>query len=281
MWTNYHTHSSFCDGKSEMSEIINKAKELNISSLGFSSHAPLPFECKWCMKTDALDSYIETIDRLNEATTEIKLYKGLEVDFIPNVINAGQFKDKLDYTIGSVHFVEKFDDGRGWEVDSTHQSFLEGLDQIFGNNIKDAVARYFELTREMIRTSPPDIIGHVDKIKIQNIGEKFFRESDQWYKDEISKTIDVIAASHCIIEVNTRGLYQKKSETPYPSPWILELLLKKNIPITLNSDAHHADDLTGHFTQTAKTIYRLGFKTISVLREGKWKQAYFDEHGIT
>lgn len=281
MWTNYHTHSSFCDGKSEMSEVVTKAKTLNVTSLGFSSHAPLPFACKWCMKPDTLDRYLHEVDRLNNSSNDIELYKGLEVDFIPDVINVNHFNEKLDYTIGSVHFVERFDNGLGWEVDGPHQFFLEGLEQIFNNKIKDAVVRYFELTREMIINFPPDVVGHVDKIKIQNIDNKFFNEEDQWYKDEVKKTIDVIAASACIVEVNTRGLYQKKSRTTYPSPWVLELIHDKNIPITLNSDAHHADDLTVFFGESAKLLHQIGFRKLSILREGQWRQAHFNEHGVT
>lgn len=232
------------------------------------------------MKRDAVDNYLATIDRLNDSVG-IEIYKGMEVDFIPGVINVNQFNDKLDYTIGSIHFVEKFDNGTGWEVDGSHSSFLEGLDKIFHNHIKDAVIRYFELTREMINTAPPDVVGHVDKIKIQNIDEKFFSEEDRWYRDEVRNTVDEIAKHNCIVEVNTRGLYQKKSLTPYPSPWILELLLQKNIPITLNSDAHHADDLTVCFTETARLLHQIGFRTLSILHEGQWRQAHFNEHGIT
>lgn len=281
MWTNYHTHSSFCDGKSEMSDLIIKAKELKVTSLGFSSHAPLPFECKWCMKPEAFTSYVNEIRVLSSMHKDIELYKGLEVDYIPDIINVHHFSSMLDYTIGSIHFVEKFADGKGWEIDGPHQFFLEGFDQIFHNNIKDVIVRYFELTREMVSSFPPTIIGHLDKIKIQNIDDKFFSEHDQWYRDEIKKTIDVIAKSECIVEVNTRGIYQKKSKSVYPSPWILELIYENNIPITINSDAHHADDLCGHFTETAKLLHQTGFRKLSLLRDGQWQQAHFNEHGIT
>jgi len=281
MWTNYHTHSSFCDGKSEMTDIITKAKALQVNSLGFSSHAPLPFESKWCMDQDAMDEYFDEIEQLSAIHHDIEIYKGLEVDYIPKEINPQQFTEFLDYTIGSIHFVEKFSDGRGWEIDGPHQSFLEGFEKIFDGNIKDVVVRYFELTREMVNNFPPTVVGHLDKIKIQNIENKFFDESDAWYQQEVVKTIEAIAASDCIVEVNTRGLYKKKCSTTYPSPWILSLILEKHIPITINSDAHHEDDLIACFPETAKLLNQLGFKQVSVLRDGQWRQHYFDEHGIT
>jgi histidinol-phosphatase (PHP family) len=80
--------------------------------------------------------------------------------------------------------------------------------------------------------------------------------------------------------VNTRGIYQKKSATTYPSPWILELLQQENIPITISSDAHHADDLVNQFESTATLLQRIGFKKIHVLYQGEWKPFTFNENGI-
>jgi histidinol-phosphatase (PHP family) len=203
------------------------------------------------------------------------------VDFIPGVISPNQFRDKLDYTVGSVHFIEKFFDGIPWEIDGLHSLFLEGYSKIFNNNIQDVISRYFELTREMVSTACPSVVGHLDKIKIQNINNKFFMESDSWYQNEVKKTIDLIQESGVIVEVNTRGIYQKKSNTTYPSPWILEILHKKNIPVTISSDAHHRDDIINQFPQTALLLKKIGFRTISVLSEGAWKPFSFDEHGVT
>ena len=158
--------------------------------------------------------------------------------------------------------------------------YLQGLDVIFKNNIRSVIARYFELTREMIATACPTIVGHLDKIKIQNIGEKFFKESDAWYQKEVIRTLDLIRDAGAIVEVNTRGLYQKKSLTPYPSPWVLDLLLQYNIPVTLSSDAHHPDDLVNCFSEAASLLKKRGFKQLSTLIEGKWQSVDFNENGI-
>lgn len=141
--------------------------------------------------------------------------------------------------------------------------------------------RYFELTREMIEHSGPEVIGHLDKIKIQNINNKFFDESENWYQEEIKKTIEVIRKSGGIVEVNTRGIYQKKSATTYPSPWILELLLQKNIPVTISSDAHHADDLINQFPETALLLKKIGFNKITILSDNTWIPFTFNEKGIS
>jgi histidinol-phosphatase (PHP family) len=264
-----------------MTAYAAKASAQRMISLGFSSHAPLPFDCKWCMNPDKLDAYLQAIVEVKQSYPELAIYKGLEVDYVPGLISPRQFDDRLDYTIGSIHFVDCLSDGRHWEIDGMHDLFMEGLAQLFDGNIRAAVSRYYELTREMIAVSCPTIVGHLDKIKIQNKDEKFFSESESWYQDEVRKTLDTIAEHGAIVEVNTRGLYQRKSSTTYPSPWILSLMHELNIPITLNSDAHHPDDLTTCFEETARQLRALGFETISVLNEQKWAPLLFDEHGIT
>lgn len=279
MWSNFHTHTAFCDGKKSITETAEVASNNKIYSLGFSSHAPLPFHRPWCMKPDAFPAYLHQIAETKRKSS-LQIYSGLEVDFIPGVISIESFQSRLDYTIGSIHFVEKFHSGDGWEIDGPHAHFLDGLREIFHGDIRTAVERYFELTREMILHSPPDIVGHLDKIKIQNTGNKFFHETDPWYRQAVRATLQVIEKSGCIVEVNTRGLYQNKSTTSYPSPWILEELLQRSIPITLSSDAHHPDDLTGLFSETARVLLGIGFKNLRILLDGRWQHVAFNEHGL-
>jgi histidinol-phosphatase (PHP family) len=279
MWFNFHSHSNYCDGKGELSEYLAFARENNFLSIGFSSHAPVPIDCKWCMKKEDLGSYLEDIEHLR-LHSKLEVYKSLEIDFIPGVCSPFDFKDTLDYTIGSIHFVDKFPDGRHWEIDNSHEIFLDGLKQIFNNDIRALVTRYFELTREMIFASAPDIIGHLDKIKMQNPGQKFFNENDAWYRKEVEKTLRLIQQADLIVEVNTRGIYQKKTSETYPSPWILEMLREKNIRITMSSDAHHPKDLINQFPETAILLLKMGFKNLTVMADGIWKQFSFNENGI-
>lgn len=271
MWSNLHTHSTYCDGKASLPEIISVAISNKMISLGFSSHAPLPFISPWCMKKEKLASYLAEIHQLRKNHSSLQIYSGLEVDYVPGKISPHDFRNQLDYTIGSIHFVESFPDGRGWEIDGTHASFKEGYELIFKKDIRAVIARYFELTREMIYKSCPTILGHLDKIKIQNKFHPYFDESENWYRNEVLKTIQVIKTSGVIVEVNTRGVYQNKSTTTYPSPWILDLLHQHHIPITLSSDAHHQDDLINQFPETAGMLLSIGFREISNLVEGIWQ----------
>lgn len=232
------------------------------------------------MKAESLTEYLQTIESIRHQYPYVQVYAGLEVDYIPHTIAPAQFETQLDYTIGSIHFVESFANGDGWEIDGSHSLFRQGLADIFGGNIRDAVTRYYELTREMVATSPPTVVGHLDKIKIQNKEETLFREEDVWYRDEVKKTLRAIRDQSCILEVNTRGIYQKKSATPYPGPWALEEAFQLKIPITLSSDAHHRDDLINCFPETARTLRQIGFKKMRILLDGIWQDVDFDEHGL-
>ena len=83
---NHHTHTLFCDGKAEPEAYIKAAIEENMSLLGFSSHAPLPYENNYAMQFEDYEKYINTLDNLKQKYhAKIEIYKALELDFIPNV----------------------------------------------------------------------------------------------------------------------------------------------------------------------------------------------------
>jgi histidinol-phosphatase (PHP family) len=277
MWFNAHTHTNFCDGKNSIAEIVQAAEQNSIVSLGFSSHAPLPFDCKWCMRSEQLTNYQQEIHQAKSRST-IEIYSALEVDYIPTVIAPTDFA--LDYSIGSIHFVDQLKDNVHWEIDGSHQIFLKGLHEIFNNNLQACVTRYFELTREMLLKATPTVLGHLDKIKIQNLEGKYFNESDKWYREQIKETVRILQSVGTIVEVNTRGIYQKKSATTYPSPWVIELLIEKNIPLTISSDAHHYSDLTNQFEEAQQLLRAKGLKKMHALVGGNWKPFNFNEKGI-
>lgn len=283
-WTNYHCHSNYCDGRLSPEAYVLKAQDKGISSLGFSSHFPLPFDNKFSMRPDRIPEYIQEIDQLKRKYREaIELYTGFEVDYIPDVVSPTHPRlqnDTIDYTIGSVHFVNCYFDGVPWQVDGRHLEFLRGLKEIYRYDVQSVVHHYYDLTRQMIKTATPTIVGHLDKIKIQNWDNQFWKEDDQWYRNEIVATLETMQQHNCILEVNTRGLYKRKSLETFPSRWIQEIALEFDIPITLSSDAHHPDELTEQFKETAKQLTDIGFNHMLVLEQGEWREKPFKPVGI-
>jgi histidinol-phosphatase (PHP family) len=283
-WTNYHSHCHYCDGKYEPEKYIESALQQSLLAYGFSSHAPLPFESTWAMKEQNLAKYIAEIRGLQDKyKNDIQLYCGMEVDYIPGKIGPKSklvLDAALDYTVGSVHFVDSFPDGKGWEIDGAHQVFLDGLHQIFGGDVQKAVSRYFELTRQMVEGECPDVVGHIDKIKIQDERGELFSQQASWYQQQMRQTLTLIADAGAIVEVNTRGIYKKKTPETYPARWVLEEIQRLNIPITLNSDAHRPDEITACFPDTAQMLLATGFRKLHILYNGAWQAVSFDEKGV-
>lgn len=283
-WTNYHSHCKFCDGTDQAYVYAEEAVDLGLAAYGFSSHAPTPFHNPWAMEVDNLRSYVREVNQLKDAwKNHIQIYCGLEVDYIPGVMGPKSLfirNADLDYTIGSIHFVDTLKDGRPWEIDNTSKIFEEGLEEIFNGNIKLAVSRYFELTRQMVLEECPDIIGHIDKIKMQNEGNKYFSENEEWYRNEMIITLDLIKHTRAIVEVNTRGIYKKKTTETYPSEWVLKELYKRNIPVTINSDAHHPSEIIAEFEFAADLLKSVGFEYVYNLFDGKWRPFRYDKNGL-
>lgn len=273
-------HCSFCDGKGDPTDYYSAAKRNKLISIGFSSHAPVPFETGWAMKKESLREYLASVNFIKSFPSEVEIYTGLEVDYIPGIISPVDYTRQLDYTIGSIHFVESFDDGSPFEIDGRYDTFLRGFDTIFRSDIRALLHRYYDLLIEMVRQANPTIVGHLDKIKIQNQNRALFAETDEWYRSMITRVVKEIKLTGSIVEINTRGIYQKKSADVYPSPWIIELLFENKIPVTINSDAHNPADIINGFPETAALLHKIGYRHLSVLRDGIWQSLPFDQHGI-
>jgi histidinol-phosphatase (PHP family) len=264
---NLHTHSFFCDGKESPEEYVKQAIGLGFHTLGFSSHAPVPFHNNFSLKEDKMDDYFSTIRKLGDTyTDQINILLSMEIDFIPGITrDFSEFKSagKLDYVIGGVHLVRNPEKPDLWFIDGPKQeTFDDGLHKIFAGNPRKGVEAYFSQIMEMVATQKPDIIAHFDKIKMHN-KNRYFLEEEGWYKDLVWKTLKFIAdESNCIVEVNTRGMYKKRSETFSPAPHILEQIHHLKIPITLSSDAHHPKELDGYFPEAIQVIKEIGFKEL-------------------
>lgn len=284
MWTNYHSHSYYCDGKDAPAAHLAQAMARGFLAFGCSSHAPLPFETSWNMKAERFAAYCEEVRAAAAAHQGgMEVYLGVEVDFIPGVMGPGAAvlaPGKLDYTVGSIHFVDQFPDGRPWEVDGRHKLFLEGLDTVFGGDAQRAVSRYFALTRQMLREAPPTLLGHMDKIKIQDEGGKLFSERAAWYEAELMATLEELAGSEVMLEINTRGMYKGLWPEPYPSYWVIERAHAMGIPLVLNADSHLPTEVDLGFGDVAQRLQAMGIPRLYALLGGQWQALDVDEHGL-
>ena len=66
MLYNYHTHTTYCDGKSTAEEMVQKAIEHGLSELGFSGHSYTKFDLEPCMTRAGTELYKKEINALKE-----------------------------------------------------------------------------------------------------------------------------------------------------------------------------------------------------------------------
>lgn len=275
MLFNLHNHSHYCDGSSAPEEYIKSAIEKDFDTLGFSSHAPVPFKNKFAIKDEqVLLEYANEIRQLKEKyKDQINIFLSLEIDHIPGITRDFIYFSKLaglDYIIGGVHLVKSPLKHGLWFIDGPKKEIYdEGLENLFDNDIRLAVTTYWQQMRDMIKTQQPDIIAHLDKIKMHN-QNRYFTQDEGWYVDEVDKTLELIAKSGSIVEVNTRGIYKGRSDELFPGKDILKKLLHLNIPITLNSDAHKPHELSGFFNEAKTILLETGFKSLKLYTKQGW-----------
>lgn len=283
-WTNYHSHTHYCDGTDSAEVYAKAAIAQNVAIYGFSTHSPVPFESAWSIKEADVASYVNEVNTVKKAYHDrLEVYLSMEVDFVPGLTSIHDPKINslgLDYTVGSVHYVEKFADGKRFEIDYTHSYFDKGIAEIFNGDAQKCVTRYYELTRQMLTEAKPDILGHLDKIKMHNKDKPHFLETDGWYRDAIMETLELIAKSGVIMEVNTRGMYKKLSSEPYPSAWILKEANALGIPVMINSDSHVPREITGQFEAAAEIVLNAGYKEVRIFKDHNWQNKPLTPKGI-
>ena len=79
-----HIHTTYCDGKSTVDEIIAKAGEMGITSLGFSGHGYTDFDASYCMSKEDTEKYIEDILRAKKSAP-FEVYLGIEKDILSDL----------------------------------------------------------------------------------------------------------------------------------------------------------------------------------------------------
>jgi histidinol-phosphatase (PHP family) len=255
MKTNYHTHTTWCDGKDSAESVVLAAIEKGFSEIGFSSHAMLPERDEtWVLTPEKAPRYAEEIRALAEKYAgRIRVLCGVEADFIPG----GACPDRAvyaamapDYLIGSVHFVVAADGARV-PVDHTPELLAAGIRDHFGGSAERFVRAYFAQERVMAARFDFDVVGHADLVRKFNVKHPYFSETADWYLEELEATADALAASGKIVEVNTGAIARGWLDDAYPSPALRALLRARGVRFILSADAHSADAVDGAFDRFA------------------------------
>lgn len=262
-----HTHTIGFDGQNTEEEMLEKAKELNWTHIGFSNHfivhpsiknAPM---YKYALKggyqniysstfDEAIEKFLphyQKIDRLQQKTN-IKILKGMEVDFFASSEWKKGFKKALeilkpDYLIGSAHFMEH----KGVLYNSHDLKAASILEQ------KQLLYRYWQNERAAAQSGLFTFLAHLDLMKKVGIGL-----DDEWIEEE-RKTAETIKKYGVRVELNTS--YFKLGNEPYVGPRIMKILAMMDIPVLISDDAHTVAQLGNHFQQAEDMAKNNGIKT--------------------
>lgn len=264
MKSNYHTHCHFCDGKGDPELYVEEALKVGLTTLGFSSHAPIKEENSWTLTDDQVEPYISRINELKEKyRDQLDIYLGLEVDYYPDENRFNRFRSYgLEYIIGSVHMVKPEGFDTYYSVDASVRDFQKVLDEVYQGDIRSFGKDYYRSLREMIEQGGFEILGHLDLFRKFNSGDRFFSEREEWYIDEVTKVLELLEKRDIIVEVNTGAISRGVQSRPYPSKWILEECNRRNIRVCLNSDVHSPEHIKCYYSEAVTLIKECGFNTL-------------------
>lgn len=265
MLTNFHTHTTFCDGKNTPEEIVLFAIDRGYSSIGFSGHGYTPFDLRYCMKDT--EGYISAINSLkSKYKNKIQIYLGIEEDAFAPVK-----KEAFDYRIGSSHYFcvdEKY-----YPIDSNVDYFKKCI-EVFDNDILKLSEAYYSTFLNYIRTYKPDIIGHFDVItKFDESDLDMFLKNEKYIKISEKYMIEFLK-SDIIFEVNTGAIARGYRKNPYPNDNLLYLIKKNDGKLMLSSDSHSIETIDFYFEETKKKLKDIGFSYTYILYDGEFKKDY-------
>ena len=246
MKTNYHTHTIWCDGKDDPETVILSAIDKGFDEIGFSSHATYPDDSACTVPAAKLADYFADI-RAQAAKYEdrIRVLCGVEADFIPGSTDPDRSRYAAfapDYIIGSIHYVIA-PDGARVPVDHSPPLLRDGIDSHFRGDVEGYIRAYFAQEREMVTRFEFDVVGHPDLVRKFNVKHPYFDEGALWYREELVRTADAIAASGKLVEVNTGAISRGWLEDIYPAAPFRDLLRERGVKFILSSDSHAADTL--------------------------------------
>ena len=242
---NFHSHTTYCDGKSTVKEMIDGAVAKGFTALGFSGHSYLDFSCDWCMTPETTKEYIEEIKKYREEYKDkIDIYYGVEKDCFSDKVDNSDF----EYTLGSVHYIKEGNEYLA--VDESAKVQLEAAKKYYNGDMLTYCERYYETEADVLEMTGSDFIGHFDLVTKFNENKELFDTSDERYIAAWKKAVDKLIPYGKPFEINTGAIARGVRVTPYPALDICDYIHEKGGCFIVTSDCHNADYLDCEFEST-------------------------------
>ena len=259
MIVDYYMHLRGPGGELEhttaaVERFVDAASAAGVDELGFTEHVyyfretralwSVPYQLDRCRYD--LDGYCEAVLEAKRRGLPVKL--GLEVDYAPG--RERELSDALapypwDLLLGSVHWI----DGRAVDQEPGLWADLP---------VAAVWRRYFAALRAAARSGMFDVLAHPDLVKI--FGK---RPPPDEMAREYEQTAEAVQSAGVAVEISTAGLRKPVGEL-YPDPELLRACRKRNVPVTLASDAHAAADVGRDYGRALELARACGYETVTV-----------------
>ena len=252
LFSDYHTHPQGHRVQPYTQELlqpwVDSARRKGLRDIAFTDHD------RYHAGVD-----FDEIDKLREKNPDLKIRAGIELDNDPETSAAGRAWveknwDKLDFVLGSVHYLER--------DDQMFDSVPAGVTQFENRDIDAIYADYFRRVREIAATGLIDCLAHVDLIKIHG------HRPNARVSDLIAETLESVHSRNLAIELSTAG-WRKPVNELYPSDEIISLATAIGVPFTIASDAHSYAQLGENFERLVKQMSILGLREVCVYEKHK------------
>ncbi|OAV73074.1 histidinol-phosphatase [Bacteroidales bacterium Barb6] len=274
--SNYHSHSTFCDGRGTPEEFLRFALSNGFRAYGFSSHSPLPFETFWNMSKSDMPEYLAETERLKgKYGHRLEVYAGLEIDYLDGAYNPSipYFQElPLDYRIGSVHFLplsEVLTESNMVCIDGGFTGFDRAVEEYFGGNVRRLVERYYSSVQRMVATGGFDVVGHIDKVCMNGQLCHGFSFDAGWYRKAFADSLALVAEKGLMVEINTKNMLPKRQT--YPRIQFYPLLREMKIPVLVSSDCHIPHLVNDGRAEALALLREAGFRSVRELVGGTWQ----------
>ena len=257
----FHTHTTFCDGKSTPREMVEAAYSKGFTDFGISGHADFSmFETGFGMNDKKLCLYTEELKKLREEYHgKMNIYIGIELDGLGPI-------QKAEYSIGSTHALIK--DGVYVSIDDTEEKLVKSVENLWHGDWYAFAREYFEAESQIYDRTKCDFIGHFDLLTKFNEGYKHFDETRDAYLEPAIMAMRKLSGTGLPFEINTGAMSRGYRSVPYPSAILLKELHACGGRILINSDSHSADTIGYAFKEAEELAKACGFKSVYALKPG-------------
>ncbi len=253
---NLHTHSTYCDGKNSLREMVERAIALGFHAIGFSGHSYMYWSEPYSMSLEETESYIREVRALaEEYRGRIHVFCGLEFDMYSEVSLA-----PYDYVIGSMHYFKMGEEFVGFDRSAAEVRSL--VDKYFGGDGMAYAKKYFEKVADLPKYGKFDILGHFDIVAKHYETTDFLNVNDKAYLAAANDAIEALSGKIPFFEVNTGCISRGYRSVPYPTLPLVKMFRAHGFGAVISSDCHNAEYLNCNFQDACELLRAGGYQSV-------------------